>query len=145
MTSSRYAKIGRRSEAAQLRPLQHSSVASASLTDAAAEPCCAQTLTEDESIEQILLETQQNLQKILLQSTTTKRLPAGDYFILNSPEGYEFRALVSGQGIVDGWYIADWDGMPNARCQRQQLALGCCRSAVASPLRFFQANLSQTN
>ncbi len=77
-------------------------------------PCCGQAATADVSTQQLMLETQQNLQAMLMANTTAKRLSAGDYFISESPEGYEFRALVSRQGIVDGWYIADLDGMPVA-------------------------------
>ncbi len=76
------------------------------------EPCCGQAPTEEESIETMVRETQQKLQGLLAQSTTAKRLQAGDYLISMSREGFEFRALVSRQGIVDGWYVADWDGMP---------------------------------
>ncbi len=79
-----------------------------------AEPCCGQAVSEDESIEQILLETQRNLQKILMPGTTAKRLQTGDYLISESLDGYEFRALVFPVGIVDGWYIADWYGTPIA-------------------------------
>ncbi len=76
--------------------------------------CCGQTASEDETIAQLLLETQRNLQNILAQSTTARRLPAGDYYISMSPEGYEFRAWVSPEGLVDGWYVADLDGVPIA-------------------------------
>lgn len=76
--------------------------------------CCGQAATADLSPQQLMLETQQNLQANLMQRTAAKRLAPGDYLISESPEGYEFRALVSRQGVVDGWYIADLDGMPVA-------------------------------
>lgn len=76
-------------------------------------PCCGQVATE-ESPEQMRMQTQQNLQALLLQASKGKKLAAGDYLISESPEGYEFRALVSRQGVVDAWYVADWDGTPVA-------------------------------
>jgi hypothetical protein len=84
-------------------------------TDAVAStPCCGQAVIAKESPEQLKSETQQNLQVLLLMTTGAKRLPPGDYFITESAEGFEFRALVSRQGIVDGWYFAEADGTPVA-------------------------------
>jgi hypothetical protein len=75
-------------------------------------PCCGQAATVQLSPQEMMQETQLNLQGILMQDSGGKRLSAGDYLISVSPEGYEFRALVSKQGIVDGWYLADLEGMP---------------------------------
>ena len=81
---------------------------------AASVPCCGQQAAPIETLAQIRLETQQNLQGILMLSMNTKRLLPGDYYISESAEGYEFRALVSRKGVVDSWYVADLDGVPIA-------------------------------
>lgn len=75
-------------------------------------PCCGQAATVEMSRQELIRETQLNLQGILMEDSGGKRLAAGDYLISVSPEGHEFRALVSREGIVDGWYLADLEGMP---------------------------------
>jgi hypothetical protein len=78
--------------------------------------CCGQSSTADDSpsTQQLRLETQQTLQALLMLKTGATRLRGGDYLIVENDEGYEFRALVSRQGVVDGWYLADMNGMPVA-------------------------------
>lgn len=77
-------------------------------------PCCGQAETETESVEKMILNTQENLQSLLMMRMNTMRIPAGDHFITESAEGFAFRAFVSRKGIVESWYFEDTEGMPVA-------------------------------
>lgn len=78
-------------------------------------PCCGQVESKAESPDEMILTTQQNLQALLMMTMNTNRLAAGDYFVTESAEGFEFRAQVSRKGIVESWYFLDTDGTTVAR------------------------------